>query len=256
MAPAREDCRLGCRRFRRSSQERCPATAALLTIRTGDFGMKRFVVSVVLACAAALSLATSPSQARPPAPGTDIPSSAGAKISSTPAEAPQPACPSGMVEVDGEYCPVVEQFCVRHVDPKHPERDRCAEFAPTGRCLGAHGPQALLHRPLRVAQPGRREARRRAGLERGARAVHRRRASASAATGVDARLRGSGAPAVSVRLRRATPEACNIDKPYIMPDDDKWANPRTRPEGGRPPRPARPERFRASRASAPTASTT
>ena len=25
------------------------------------------------------------------------------------------------------------------------------------------------------------------------------------------------------------PEACNIDKPYIMPDDNKWANPRLRP---------------------------
>jgi formylglycine-generating enzyme required for sulfatase activity len=25
-------------------------------------------------------------------------------------------------------------------------------------------------------------------------------------------------------------EACNIDKPYIMPDDAKWANPHTRPE--------------------------
>jgi formylglycine-generating enzyme required for sulfatase activity len=26
------------------------------------------------------------------------------------------------------------------------------------------------------------------------------------------------------------PEACNIDRPYILPDDAKWSNPRTRPE--------------------------
>ena len=45
------------------------------------------------------------------------------------------ACPSGMLEVASEYCPVVEQICIKFIGP--PARDRCAEFRPTSRCIGA-----------------------------------------------------------------------------------------------------------------------
>jgi hypothetical protein len=46
-------------------------------------------------------------------------------------------CSSDMVEVEGEYCASVEQRCVRWLDGgKHFPR-RCAEFQPTGACLGA-----------------------------------------------------------------------------------------------------------------------
>jgi formylglycine-generating enzyme len=191
--------------------------------------MKRFLVSVVLAGAAAVSLATSPSQAKPPVPGTDIPSSAGAKISSTPAEAPQPACPSGMVEVEGEYCPVVEQFCVRQVDPKHPERDRCAEFAPTGRCLGAP-----VHRRFcidRYEWPNQAGVKPVVGVDWNE--AHQQCTSAGK------RLCGDSEWTLACEGQERlpypygytrNPEACNIDKPYIMPDDSKWANPKTRPE--------------------------
>jgi sulfatase modifying factor 1 len=43
-------------------------------------------------------------------------------------------CPNGMVEVEGDYCPTLEQKCVRWVDPD--TRRRCAEFAHASRCLG------------------------------------------------------------------------------------------------------------------------
>jgi formylglycine-generating enzyme len=46
------------------------------------------------------------------------------------------ACPEGMVEVEGDYCPAVEQKCLRYIDPEGVFPRRCAEFAPTGACRG------------------------------------------------------------------------------------------------------------------------
>ncbi len=66
----------------------------------------------------------------------------GAKLE--PATAPTPAttaaradegsCPAGMVDVEGDYCPSVEQRCLRWLDPT--TKRRCAEFAPSSRCRG------------------------------------------------------------------------------------------------------------------------
>lgn len=42
-------------------------------------------------------------------------------------------CPQGMRLVEGEYCPNVEQTCLRWLDPE--TMMRCAEFAPS-RCVG------------------------------------------------------------------------------------------------------------------------
>jgi sulfatase modifying factor 1 len=42
------------------------------------------------------------------------------------------ACPSDMIEVEGDHCPYVQQNCLRWIDPtKHM---RCAEFAPSAKC--------------------------------------------------------------------------------------------------------------------------
>lgn len=41
-------------------------------------------------------------------------------------------CPDNMVEVEGEYCPYLEQKCLRWLDPE--TKMRCAEFAPTSKC--------------------------------------------------------------------------------------------------------------------------
>src|SRR5271155_2718083 len=38
------------------------------------------------------------------------------------------SCPAGMVDVEGDYCPLVEQKCVRWVDPE--TKQRCADFEP------------------------------------------------------------------------------------------------------------------------------
>jgi sulfatase modifying factor 1 len=44
------------------------------------------------------------------------------------------SCPAGMVDVDGDYCPYVEQKCIRWVDPE--TKQRCADFEPESTCIG------------------------------------------------------------------------------------------------------------------------
>jgi formylglycine-generating enzyme required for sulfatase activity len=57
------------------------------------------------------------------------------KESATPPIPTRDACPADMLEVDGDYCPYVEQDCVRWLDPPNAEpKLRCAEFKPTVRC--------------------------------------------------------------------------------------------------------------------------
>jgi hypothetical protein len=46
------------------------------------------------------------------------------------------SCPEGMLEVAGEYCPEVEQKCLRYIDPEGVFPRRCAEFEPSSKCLG------------------------------------------------------------------------------------------------------------------------
>jgi hypothetical protein len=194
--------------------------------------IQRFFVAALLAGAATVSLATSPSIAGPKAGlgGVgDVLSSTGAKVSTTPPEQPASRCPQDMVEVEGEYCPVVEQFCVRQVDPAHPERDRCAEFAPTGRCLGVPAPKHFCID--RYEWPNR------AGVKP-ALAMDWNQAR-DQCTSVHKRLCNDSEWTLACEGQERLPypygyvrnaEACNIDKPYRMPDDAKWANPRTRAE--------------------------
>jgi formylglycine-generating enzyme len=44
------------------------------------------------------------------------------------------SCAEGMAEVVGDYCPSLEQRCVRWLDPKSKSPRRCAEFAESGAC--------------------------------------------------------------------------------------------------------------------------
>lgn len=57
-----------------------------------------------------------------------------AKVASAAPKATESAghCPSGMVEVEGEYCPTVTQTCKRWLDPE--TKMRCAEFEPSSKC--------------------------------------------------------------------------------------------------------------------------
>jgi len=56
---------------------------------------------------------------------------------------PEGPCPTGMVEIDGDWCPIVEEICLRWVDqrgnivnqPNDNDTGRCGEFKRPTRCL-------------------------------------------------------------------------------------------------------------------------
>jgi formylglycine-generating enzyme required for sulfatase activity len=142
---------------------------------------------------------------------------------------PSPACPADMVEVDGDWCPVVEQVCLRPVDPKHLDQDRCAEFATRSRCLA---PTKHRHFCIdRYEWPN--------------------RAGEKPVVAVDWDTARSECTAAGKRLCKEeewtlacegperlpypygytrNPNACNIDKPMIVPDMARWSNLATRPQ--------------------------
>ena len=64
---------------------------------------------------------------------------ASVKVGATPPDAERAdaagACPRDMIEVEGDFCPYVEQLCLRWLDPPKAEpKLRCAEFRKTPAC--------------------------------------------------------------------------------------------------------------------------
>jgi formylglycine-generating enzyme len=65
------------------------------------------------------------------------------------------ACPPGMVLVEGNYCPDVEQKCLRWMDPPGPyQHFRCAEYAQPSRCSGARVPMRFCIDRVEFASEG------------------------------------------------------------------------------------------------------
>jgi formylglycine-generating enzyme len=147
-------------------------------------------------------------------------------VKSAQASAPRSSCPAGMVEVKGEYCPALAQFCTRFVDDE-PERDRCAEFRPGSRCYGRT--QQMHFCIDRYEYPNR------AGATPGVASTWEEATTLCKSEGkrlcrdTEWTLACEGEdrnPYPYGGTRDAT--ACNFDKPYIMPDNDAFANPETR----------------------------
>jgi len=81
----------------------------------------------------AAARAQEPGQAPTHAPS--VPEGAGGGAPLGPA-GDEVACPDGMTLVEGEYCPRVEQRCLRWMDPPGRYHEyRCAEYAQPARCL-------------------------------------------------------------------------------------------------------------------------
>ncbi len=89
---------------------------------------------------------TAPAPAEPPADPTPTTPAPGlmTQLAEAPATAPAATCPTGMVLAVGDYCPKVEQRCVRDLDGKKGRFSgfRCAEYAPS-KCLSSQ------RRPMR-----------------------------------------------------------------------------------------------------------
>jgi formylglycine-generating enzyme len=55
--------------------------------------------------------------------------------SATTVEAEKPACPPGMVLVDGEYCPQPKEVCLDWMDPPDAAARRCSRYEEHSECL-------------------------------------------------------------------------------------------------------------------------
>ena len=138
-------------------------------------------------------------------------------------------CPPEMVEVEGDYCPYVEQKCLRWLDPA--TRLQCAEFDKT--VTQAHCSMKTQHKRFcidRYEWPNKVGA-----LPRYMANWHEAKASCEA---IGKRLCSDTewTLACEGEDRRPYPygdgyerdqQACNIDKPYIWPHAEKVYDPRT-----------------------------
>jgi sulfatase modifying factor 1 len=148
------------------------------------------------------------------------------KMSATPVVADTSgSCPSGMVEVQGDYCPWIEQKCLRWLDPD--TKMRCAEFAPTSKCDAK-----TIHKRFcmdRFEFPN----------QAGEKPVVMKSWYDAQATckSEGKRLCGESEWTLACEGQERLPypygysrnaDACNIDKPHPDPDENAIANPKTR----------------------------
>ena len=165
-----------------------------------------------------------------PAPKTVVPTNTGLK-----GIAPAPVtdlgtsanCGENQVEVDGDYCPALEQKCIRWMDPETTVPRRCSEFAPTGACQGKtikkhfcidkfEYPNKLGEKPVVM----------KTWYE-----------AADACKGQGKRLCGDSEWTLACEGQERLPypygyernaQACNIDKPHPDVNEAAMADPRTR----------------------------
>ncbi|HLK36239.1 MAG TPA: SUMF1/EgtB/PvdO family nonheme iron enzyme [Polyangiaceae bacterium] len=94
------------------------------------------IPAILVASAAAGSVALFARAEDAPAAIVEVGGGGGAPTTQESQDAPPSACPDGMVLVEGEWCPRVEQRCLRWMDPPGRFHEyRCAEYARPARCL-------------------------------------------------------------------------------------------------------------------------
>ncbi len=160
-------------------------------------------------------------------PGQMLPASSGLKESVTPQIAPlsDGACPSDMIEVVGEYCPNLEQKCLRWLDPDM--KLRCAEFAPEPKCTGKTVAKHFCMDKYEYPNKA------------GAMPVVMKTwyESRDACKAQGKRLCRSSEWTLACEGQERVPypygfarsaEACNIDKPHLAVNEGALGNPRTR----------------------------
>lgn len=154
-----------------------------------------------------------------------VTTSLGLKSPATPGERSSSSCPNGMIEVEGDYCPNIEQKCLRWLDPD--TRMRCGEFAPTTTCQGK-----TMHKRFCIDrfeypnQPGEKPVVMKTYWE-----------AKGTCESQGKRLCGESEWTLACEGQERLPypygharssDACNIDKPYLLPDEKAIANPATR----------------------------
>jgi formylglycine-generating enzyme required for sulfatase activity len=135
-------------------------------------------------------------------------------------------CPEAMVHVKGLYCTGLAHQCKRYIDQK---KDRCGEFLPVSRCLGKDQPlEFCIDRFEYPNQLGRKPT---LGMNFDDAVEMCRREDKRLCRAEEWTLacEGSGRLPYPYGYSRDS-ETCNIDKPYRFPDDQRFADPKTRAE--------------------------
>jgi hypothetical protein len=155
----------------------------------------------------------------------DLHASLGVKSTASPVLEPSGGCAAGMVDIEGDYCPYLEQACLRWMDPE--TKQRCAEFAPTSVCKSK-----TAHKHFCVDRfefpnvPGEKPAVMKSWIE-----------AKSTCESEGKRLCGESEWTLACEGRERLPypygyarndEACNIDKPHPEVDEAAIADPARR----------------------------
>lgn len=137
------------------------------------------------------------------------------------------ACPAGMIEVLGDYCPSLEQRCVAWKDPEGVFPRRCAEFAPSERCATkAVKKHFCVDRFEFPNKQGEQPTVMKSFIE-----------AEQTCKGLGKRLCGGSEWTLACEGRKHLPypygvkrdaSACNIDKPHPNANEKALADPRTR----------------------------
>lgn len=192
------------------------------------------LISLVLASVTLFVIGTTTSaEGSPDARGDEGPSgpsrsdrlaSIAPKTSVTAPLSPTGGCPEGMTEVEGDYCPWVEQQCLRWVDPE--TKMRCAEFAPTQCASRTVHKRFCIDRFEYPNKPG--------DKPQIFVTWHQAQAACSAQ---GKRLCGDSEWTLACEGQERlpypygyarNPDACNIDRPYLSPDERAIGNSATR----------------------------
>ena len=140
---------------------------------------------------------------------------------------PPSGCREGMVEVTGDYCPVLEQKCVRWLDADKAFPRRCSEFAPSTECQVA---TVRKHFCIDKYEYPNKQGEKPVVMKTWYEARDACQASGK-------RLCGDSEWTLACEGKERSPypyglernaEACNIDKPHPVPNERLLANPRTR----------------------------
>ncbi len=136
------------------------------------------------------------------------------------------ACPADMVEVEGDYCPTVEQVCTQFFKGQE-KRDRCIEYRPTARCYGK--PERRHFCIDRYEFPNMR------GLKPVVGVTWEESRDFCGAIGKRLCKDTEWTLACEGQERFPYPygfkrdsQACNIDRQYIMPNNDAYGDPKLR----------------------------
>jgi len=149
-------------------------------------------------------------------------------VKATPTQEPllsSGACAEGMVRVEGDYCPWVEQKCLRWLDPE--TKMRCAEFEPNSSCAGKTVHKAFcIDRFEYPNKVGEKPVVMKTWYE-----------AKSTCESEGKRLCGESEWTLACEGQERLPypygyardaDACNIDKPHPDPNEQLIANPLTR----------------------------